>query len=166
MNAVGTFFSVLAYAWLAYAGYRLWGGTASNTTKWVGVGLVGLMAIGLTQDLLDLRRENVDIGVTDQTTVSVNQIVEVKGAKVCLSCTTLEQDGKYVLEGNWVAGELTLEPSGTQPYALNFERGTVKLDGQTLNQGCSTGELGSSTKLEIGGARQLRLEIGPGARCR
>ena len=163
MNAVGTLFSVLAFAWLAYAGYRLWGGTSSNTAKWIGVGLVGLMAIGLTQDLLDLRKES---AVTEPSQSDTREIVLVKDDTMCMGCQTTRRDGKYVLQGTWMAGELKLEPVGPQPYALSFERGSISLDGRQLSQGCSTGELTDDATLQVAGARGLRLEIGAGARCR
>ncbi|GIW25303.1 hypothetical protein [Meiothermus sp.] len=38
-------------AWLAYAGYRLWTGTLSQTARWVGVGFVVLVALGLIQSM-------------------------------------------------------------------------------------------------------------------
>lgn len=161
MNGVSAFFSTLAFAWLAYAGYRLWGGTASNTAKWVGVGLVGLLALGLAQDLLSVRRgdpaQSFDSGV--------QQVVEVRGDKMCIGCVTENHDGKYVLQGNWIAGELKLKPLGTQPFALSFERGSVNLDDSAMQQGCTVREIGDETVLQISGARRLRLEIGPGASC-
>ncbi len=46
----------LAFAWLAYAGYRLWTGTTSPTARFLSLGLVLLMAVGLVQDLLELSR--------------------------------------------------------------------------------------------------------------
>lgn len=173
--SIATFFTVLGFAWIGYAGYRLWGSTASQTAKWVGMVLVGLLALGLTQDVLDARRESPQCELSlagwncdprNQTGPSASQIVELKGDKVCLRCIIKEQDGRYVLESNWMAGDLKLEPSGTQPYALSFERGVVSLDEKALEPGCSSGTLGSPSRLQISGARQVRLEVGPGAGCR
>jgi hypothetical protein len=162
MNGVGVFFSTLAFAWMAYAGYRLWNGTASHTAKWVGVGLVGLLALALAQDLWNVRGGN-----TEQSAQSdARQTVVVKGDKMCVGCTTINRDGKYTLQSTWIAGDLTFEPVGPQPYALSFEQGSVNLDSKTLSPGCSTGELVDDTKLQIAGAKKFRLEIGPEASCR
>ncbi|WP_027881857.1 hypothetical protein [Meiothermus rufus] len=46
----------LAFAWLTYAGYRLWTGTASPTARFLSLGLILLIAMGLLQDLLDFSR--------------------------------------------------------------------------------------------------------------
>jgi hypothetical protein len=162
MNGVEVFFATLGFVWLGYAGYRLWGGTASPTARWVGVGLVGFLGFGLAMDLLDFGGSG-RYSATQGNTQS--EAVKVGGSKMCIGCTALTQDGLYLLQSTWMVGELKLEPAGPQPYALSFERGSVELDAKALSPGCSSGELVDDTKLQINGARKLRLEVGPGASC-
>lgn len=46
----------LVFAWLAYAGYRLWTATFGPTARWIGVGLVVLVVLDLVRGLFDLYR--------------------------------------------------------------------------------------------------------------
>ncbi len=155
----------LVFAWLAYAGYRLWTGTCSQTAQWAGVGFTALAAIGLAQDLFDIGRQSVNAGVVSADTGVVSGVVEVSGGGICIDCERSLQGDKYLLRGNWVAGEYTLRPQGTQPYALSYKSGTARLDGARLSSGCAMGRISDEVKLELSGASEVVLEIGPGAAC-
>lgn len=155
----------LVFAWLAYAGYRLWTGTFSPTARWVGVGFVALAALGLAQDLFDLNRRSVDAGVVSATTEVVRGVVEVSGDGVCIGCERSLEGGKYRLHGRWVAGQYTLRPQGTQPYALGYQGGEANLEGAPLQPGCTRGLISEETRLEFDGASGVVLEVGPGAGC-
>lgn len=155
----------VVFAWLIYAGYRLWACTFSPTARWVGVGFVALAALGLAQDLFDLNRQSVNAGVVSADTGVVSGVVVVSGGGLCIECDRSLEGGKYRLRGNWVAGEYTLRPQGTQPYALSYQSGTARLDGARLSSGCAIGRISDEVKLELSGARQVILEIGPGAAC-
>lgn len=155
----------VVFAWLAYAGYRLWTATFSPTARWLGVGFVVLAALGLAQDLFDLNRQSVRAGVVSADTGVVRGVVEVSGGGVCIECERSLEGGKYQLRGNWMAGEYTLRPQGAQPYALQYQSGEVRLEGVPLTPGCATGSISEESKLELSAASEVVLEIGPGAAC-
>ncbi|WP_299428393.1 hypothetical protein [uncultured Meiothermus sp.] len=155
----------VVFAWLAYAGYRLWTGTFSQTARWLGVGFAALAALGLAQDLFDLNRQSVKAGVVSADTGVVRGVVEVSGGGLCIECNRSLDGGKYRLRGNWAAGEYTLLPQGTQPFALSFRTGTARLDGAELGSGCVSGQISSESRLELNGVGSLVLEIGPGTAC-
>lgn len=155
----------LVFAWLAYAGYRLWTATFSPTARWVGVGFVALAALGLAQDLFDLNRQSVNAGVVSATTEVVRGVVEVSGGGLCIGCDRSLEGGKYRLHGSWVAGEYTLRPQGTQPYALGYQGGEANLEDTPLQPGCTTGFISKETRLEFAGASEVVFEVGPGASC-
>lgn len=169
MSAVEVFFAVLAYIWLAYAGYRAWSGTASATARVIAVVLVGLLAIGLSQNLIEARTKNSRVQVGPYSAgdgVKRYAAVEVESSAVCVGlCDGTESNGVFHLRGNWIAGDYTLRPQGTQPYALSFKKGTADLDGKTLSPGCTSGQLSAEAKLQFGAASQIVLEIGPGVKC-
>ncbi|GEM83232.1 hypothetical protein [Meiothermus hypogaeus] len=43
----------VVFAWLVYAGYRLWTATYSPTARWLGMGFVALAVLGLAKGLLE-----------------------------------------------------------------------------------------------------------------
>lgn len=155
----------VVFAWLIYAGYRLWTGTFSLTARWVGVGFVALAALGLAQDLFDINRQSVNAGVVSADTGVVSEVVVVSGGGLCIECNRSLEGGKYRLRSSWVAGEYTLRPQGTQPYALGYQGGEVSLEGAPLRPGCTTGFISKETRLEFDGASGVVLEVGPGAGC-
>ena len=169
ITPVELFFAVLAYIWLAYAGYRSWTGTASATARVTAIVLVGLLTLGLSQDLLDIGKQSskVQVGPYSAGGGTANFApVEVEQGGVCVGvCKEAEQGGRYVLSGNWISGDYTLRPHGTQPYALSFKSGVAEMGGRPLSPGCSSGEISDETNLQFGAAKEVRLEIGPGARC-
>ncbi|KZK15041.1 hypothetical protein [Meiothermus taiwanensis] len=159
----------LVFAWLAYAGYRLWTATSSPTGRWVGVGFVALVAMGLAQDLFDLNRRSVEAGVVSAGTRAVPGVVEVEEGGICIRCDRSLTGGRYHLRGSWVVGEYTLRPQGTQPYAIQFQSGGVQLrygDKDTpLQPGCTTGFISEEAQLEFASTGEVVLEVGPGAQC-
>lgn len=155
----------VVFAWLAYAGYRLWTATFSPTARWVGVAFVALAALGLAQDLFDLNRQSVNAGVVVADAGVVSGVVVVSGGGVCIQCDRRLDGGRYRLRGGWVAGEYTLRPQGTQPYAIGYESGVARLEDTPLKPGCTTGFISEETRLEFAGASEVVLEVGPGASC-
>lgn len=155
----------LVFAWLAYAGYRLWTATSGPTARWIGVGFVLLAALGLAQDLFDLNRQSVSAGVVSADTGGVPGVVEVSGGGICIGCDRSLEDGRYRLRGNWIAGEYTLRPQGAQSYAIRYESGEVRLKDTRLKPGCTSSFISEETRLEIGSASGVVLEVGPGASC-
>ncbi len=145
----------VVFAWLAYAGYRLWTGTFSQTARWVGVGFVALAALGLAQDLFDLNRQSVNAGVVSADTGVVQGVVEVSGGGLCIECERSLEGGMYRLQGKWVAGEYALRPVGSQPYAISYQSGTARLEDVLLSPRCYAGVIAEEVTLKLSAASEV-----------
>ena len=81
--------------------------------------------------------------------------------RVCVGCVQTHWNGTSRIRANRITGRYVFREEA--PYRVAFTAGTVALGGETLDPGCHEGTGAEGNEIRFDDARDVRLEVPPGA---